>query len=321
MRKDVAAKSSAATGAKPSAAAPDAAQAEAVRAAAGDDDETAEASAADGTEEDSADAPAPVPRRSRRPRPPRSRGHGTCDRRRLGDRAASADPGAAIEAATPADPRIAALLSEAAKVDGKDRPQQGGPLPAPDGLAAPDPSAPASQAKGADAAAPAAAETRPAVSVQAPLSAVPITIGMRALAGSNRFEIRLDPYELGRIDVSLDIAREHGTVKAHLTVERPETLALLQRDAAACSRRSRKPGSIPARRASPSPCATAAARTRSATRPAGRKAPTARPPRRRRRRPRRRCATSASASASTSESSGDARSDRRPMTTTLARSR
>ncbi|TGD96655.1 flagellar hook-length control protein FliK [Methylobacterium nonmethylotrophicum] len=54
---------------------------------------------------------------------------------------------------------------------------------------------------------------------------------MRALAGANRFEIRLDPYELGRIDVSLDIDRTHGAVKAHLVVERPETLALLQRDA------------------------------------------------------------------------------------------
>jgi flagellar hook-length control protein FliK len=91
--------------------------------------------------------------------------------------------------------------------------------------------APALQTKGGDAAAPTAAETRPAVSVQAPLSAVPITIGMRALAGSNRFEIRLDPYELGRIDVRLDIDRQHGAVKAHLVVDRPETLALLQRDA------------------------------------------------------------------------------------------
>ncbi|WP_407527627.1 flagellar hook-length control protein FliK [Methylobacterium oryzisoli] len=62
------------------------------------------------------------------------------------------------------------------------------------------------------------------------LGAVPITIGLRALAGSNRFEIRLDPADLGRIEVSLDIDREHRA-KAHLVVERPETLALLQRDA------------------------------------------------------------------------------------------
>jgi flagellar hook-length control protein FliK len=59
---------------------------------------------------------------------------------------------------------------------------------------------------------------------------VPVEIGLRSLAGVNRFEIRLDPAELGRIDVSLEIG-EGGDVKAHLVVDRVETLALLQRDA------------------------------------------------------------------------------------------
>jgi flagellar hook-length control protein FliK len=63
-----------------------------------------------------------------------------------------------------------------------------------------------------------------------PLGAVPIEIGLKSLAGVNRFEIRLDPAELGRIDVRLEIG-ETGEVKAHLTVDRVETLALLQRDA------------------------------------------------------------------------------------------
>ncbi|NEU12174.1 flagellar hook-length control protein FliK [Methylobacterium sp. BTF04] len=76
-------------------------------------------------------------------------------------------------------------------------------------------------------AASAQASSAPAV----PLGAVPMTIGLRSLAGSNHFEIRLDPKELGRIDVNLDIDKEQGTVKAHLVVDRPETLALLQRDA------------------------------------------------------------------------------------------
>ncbi|WFT78644.1 flagellar hook-length control protein FliK [Methylobacterium sp. CB376] len=58
-----------------------------------------------------------------------------------------------------------------------------------------------------------------------------MTIGLRSLAGMNQFEIRLDPAELGRIEVRLDLDRERGSVRAHLTVERPETLALLQRDA------------------------------------------------------------------------------------------
>jgi flagellar hook-length control protein FliK len=65
---------------------------------------------------------------------------------------------------------------------------------------------------------------------QVPLGSVPVEIGLKSLAGVNRFEIRLDPAELGRIDVRLDIG-DSGEVKAHLVVDRVETLALLQRDA------------------------------------------------------------------------------------------
>jgi flagellar hook-length control protein FliK len=63
-----------------------------------------------------------------------------------------------------------------------------------------------------------------------PLHAVPIEIGLKSLAGVNHFEIRLDPAELGRIEVRLEIDKD-GEVKAHLSVDRVETLALLQRDA------------------------------------------------------------------------------------------
>lgn len=75
-------------------------------------------------------------------------------------------------------------------------------------------------------------QAQPALPAAVPLGAVPMTIGLRALGASNRFEIRLDPKELGRIDVSLDIDKDTGTVGARLVVDRPETLALLQRDAA-----------------------------------------------------------------------------------------
>ncbi len=44
-----------------------------------------------------------------------------------------------------------------------------------------------------------------------------------------RFSIRLEPAELGRIDVRLDFARD-GNVKAAITIERPETFDLMQRD-------------------------------------------------------------------------------------------
>jgi flagellar hook-length control protein FliK len=48
-------------------------------------------------------------------------------------------------------------------------------------------------------------------------------------AGNSRFQIRLDPAELGRIDVSLEVEKS-GTVSARMVVERPETLDLMQRD-------------------------------------------------------------------------------------------
>lgn len=76
-------------------------------------------------------------------------------------------------------------------------------------------------------AAQAAAPTPPAV----PIGQVPMTIGLRSLAGSSEFQIRLDPVELGRIDVKLEIDKAKGTVATHLVVDRPDTLALLQRDA------------------------------------------------------------------------------------------
>ena len=77
------------------------------------------------------------------------------------------------------------------------------------------------------------------------LSNVPIEIGLRTLGGTNHFEIRLDPVELGRIDVRLDIDGK-GNVKAHLTVDRPETLAFLQRDSGNLDRAFEQAGLKPA---------------------------------------------------------------------------
>lgn len=47
--------------------------------------------------------------------------------------------------------------------------------------------------------------------------------------GHSRFQIRLDPPELGRIDVRMQVDGD-GNVHARLTVERSETLDLMQRD-------------------------------------------------------------------------------------------
>lgn len=72
---------------------------------------------------------------------------------------------------------------------------------------------------------PGAAALRPT-----PVQMLPIEIGMQALRGTTQFQIRLDPAELGRIEVTLDI-KEDGEVKASLVVDRVETLALLKREA------------------------------------------------------------------------------------------
>jgi flagellar hook-length control protein FliK len=69
-----------------------------------------------------------------------------------------------------------------------------------------------------------------ATNAAVPLSGLAMEIAASASSGKTRFEIRLDPAELGRIDVRIDIDR-HGQMTSHLTVERPETLSMLRQDA------------------------------------------------------------------------------------------
>jgi chemotaxis protein MotD len=78
------------------------------------------------------------------------------------------------------------------------------------------------------AAAPAA--QAPAAMAAVPLAGVAVEIAARATAGANRFEIRLDPPDLGRIDVRLNVDKQ-GNVTSHLVVERAATLDMLRRDA------------------------------------------------------------------------------------------
>ena len=53
-------------------------------------------------------------------------------------------------------------------------------------------------------------------------------IAVRAQTGAKSFEIRLDPAELGRVEVQLELG--HGKADATVTAHRPETLALLVSD-------------------------------------------------------------------------------------------
>ncbi len=70
---------------------------------------------------------------------------------------------------------------------------------------------------------------------QLPLNSLAVNIAQQAQAGAKRFDIRLDPPELGRLEIRLDVARD-GRATAHLVVERAETLDLLQRDARSLER-------------------------------------------------------------------------------------
>lgn len=60
-------------------------------------------------------------------------------------------------------------------------------------------------------------------------------IAARSSRGDSRFTIRIDPPELGRIDVNLTM-NSHGHAQAVLAVEKPQTLELLLRDAPALER-------------------------------------------------------------------------------------
>jgi flagellar hook-length control protein FliK len=71
--------------------------------------------------------------------------------------------------------------------------------------------------------------------MQADLSALALSIAAKSLDGVKHFDIRLDPAELGRVQVRLSID-ESGKAAAHLSAERPQTLELLQRDAPALTR-------------------------------------------------------------------------------------
>lgn len=78
-----------------------------------------------------------------------------------------------------------------------------------------------------------AAYQRPAIHINVPHVAAEISRHVQN--GVSRFEIRLNPPELGRIDVRLELDAS-GNVLARLAVERSETLDLLQRDQRALER-------------------------------------------------------------------------------------
>lgn len=71
--------------------------------------------------------------------------------------------------------------------------------------------------------------------IKPPVKDLAVQIAKHVSNGSSRFDIRIDPPELGRIDVQLEISG-NGKIMASLMVDRPETLDMLQRDARALER-------------------------------------------------------------------------------------
>jgi flagellar hook-length control protein FliK len=72
-----------------------------------------------------------------------------------------------------------------------------------------------------------AAASGTAAAATVPIAGLAVAIASRAQAGSSQFDIRLDPPELGHIDVRLDVDRD-GQVTSHVTVDRADTLQPLQ---------------------------------------------------------------------------------------------
>lgn len=88
-----------------------------------------------------------------------------------------------------------------------------------------------SQAPSPPASALAAGQAAATSAVHPASQALAVTLQQRALdGGARQFTVQMDPPDLGRVDVRLQFGR-NKTLKAVLTVEKPETLTLLQRDA------------------------------------------------------------------------------------------
>ncbi len=64
---------------------------------------------------------------------------------------------------------------------------------------------------------------------QPDIAALAVNIAAKAEGGAKHFDIRLDPPELGRIEVHLSVD-DSGKAQAHLAADKPQTLDLLQRD-------------------------------------------------------------------------------------------
>lgn len=75
----------------------------------------------------------------------------------------------------------------------------------------------------------ATAQGRPGATPGTAVGQVAVKLTNTAADGGGRVTIRLNPEELGKVDVKLELGRD-GLVRATISAERPETLDMLQRD-------------------------------------------------------------------------------------------
>lgn len=68
-----------------------------------------------------------------------------------------------------------------------------------------------------------------------------VNIAAKAQGGAKQFDIRLDPPELGRVEVRLSIDAT-GKAEAHLTADQPQTLDLLRKDSSSLTQALRDAG-------------------------------------------------------------------------------
>jgi flagellar hook-length control protein FliK len=73
------------------------------------------------------------------------------------------------------------------------------------------------------------------------LGTLAVAIAAKTQSGARQFDIRLDPPELGRVEVRLSIDAS-GKTEAHMTADRPETLNLLQKDSSSLTQALRDAG-------------------------------------------------------------------------------
>lgn len=73
------------------------------------------------------------------------------------------------------------------------------------------------------------------------MPALAVEIAAKSQSGAKQFDIRLDPPELGRVEVRLSIDAA-GKASAHLSADQPQTLDLLQKDASSLTRALREAG-------------------------------------------------------------------------------